>query len=78
MGQPQDLRGGIGLGGTILRGATCAHLPRREINDPGFVSEVGKFDQEAAAGDFDIVAVGGQGESVNNGCSGGHPSNLDG
>lgn len=56
-----------GLGsflGTEFGSATGAHFAGGEVEDAGFVAGVSHFQESAAAGEFHVVGMGGDGEQV--------------
>ena len=59
---PDDLRGAVGLLSAQLGRAARAHLALREVEDGGALSQLGRLDQRAAAGELDVVTMRGDGE----------------
>src|SRR5271169_3824397 len=48
----------------VFGGASRSHFSLREIEDAGALAPLRHFQQRAATGLFDVVAVGGEGENV--------------
>jgi hypothetical protein len=60
----EDFGGEHGLFCASFRSATGAHFTGGEIEDAGFITFVGHFQQRAAAGEFNVVGVCGDGEQI--------------
>ncbi len=60
----KDLRGFGGFFGASFGRAAGTHFARGEVEDAGFVPGVQPFLERAAAGEFHVVGVGGNGEQV--------------
>ena len=63
-GNFQDSRGEGCFFGADFRIAACAHFAGSEIEDSGLVTLGAGFEERAAAGEFDVVGMGGNGEKV--------------
>ncbi len=63
-GNFQDSGSECGFFGACFRSTTRAHFTGGEIEDAGFVAALGHFQKGAAAGEFDVVGVGSDGEDV--------------
>jgi len=53
-----------GFFGAGLGSAECAHFAGGEVEYAGFVTGLGHFEESAAAGEFDVVGMCGDGEKV--------------
>ena len=64
MGYVEDAGGGVGFGFAVGGGASGAGFALGEIEDAGAPAAGLHGEESAAAGLFDVVAVGGDGEDV--------------
>ena len=60
----EDFRGGGGFSGATFGRAQCAHFASGQVEDAGFVAGLRHFEESAAAGEFNVVGMGGDGEKV--------------
>src|SRR5271168_4403832 len=63
-GRAENFRGVGGFTGAIVGGAARTHLALGQVEDAGALSVLRSFQQRAAAGLLDVVAVRGYGENV--------------
>src|SRR5215813_5899141 len=60
----EDFCGGGSFLGTCFGRAACAHFSGSEVENAGLVAGLRHFEQCAAAGEFDVVGMSGDGEKV--------------
>ena len=63
-GNFQDFCGEGGFFGANFGSAAGAHFAGGEIEDAGFVAALRHFEERAAAGEFDVIGMGGDGEQI--------------
>src|SRR5512133_2522049 len=61
----QDAGGFGSFAGAIVSGAARSHLAASEVENGGALAAFGGFEQRAAAGLLNVVAVSGDGENIN-------------
>src|SRR5882724_5109086 len=60
----EELGGSGGFLGADFGRTTCSHFAGSEIENSGLIAALGHFYQRAAAGEFDIVRVGGDSQEI--------------